>query len=113
MAGNLGCRVWPGHLLNSLQDVHFTCATSVFRQQTLRGFIDFICELFDLPGPGAQAVAAIDEQLPLAQIDSRPNIFAGQGLGDPPMLFENIDLTALIHLADEMQPSGSQWQILW
>jgi hypothetical protein len=37
----------------------------VFRQQTLHWFIDFICELFDLPGPGAQTVAAIDEQLPL------------------------------------------------
>jgi len=58
-----------------------------------------------------QAVAAIDQQLILAMVDGRSNVIAGQGLRDLPMLFENVDLSPSLHFADEMQPSGSQWQL--
>ena len=105
-----GCRVGHEQFSNSLQDIDLACAAFEFREQTSHGLVEFIVELFDQPGLCPLTVAMIDRESLLAQINRRPNVLTGEALGDFPLFFENVDLTAGIHFADEVQPSGSEGQ---
>ena len=75
--------------------------------------VNWVSVLLDHSGFRSLAAAVMDEEFLLARIERRPNVLAEQAFGNLPWLFENVDLSLRVNLADEVQASGRQRQLCW